>query len=352
MTGAEFSEVDIDLLADYVGGALDGTPDEAAVAARIADDPAWRAAYQELTGSMASVTAGLRALAAEPMPTDIAVRLTAALADLSPLTRPTAQSAALQSGAAQPDTAQSGAAQSGAARSGAAAVPTAEAAGSGGRRVTAVGDPHRRHRSKRAGVFAGDRRRWAGPIAVAAGALVVAGIGFGSLLTRSPDSASDTASTAGGAPAAPENAPMLDSSPSGARSAGGLAVPPAERQIYASGVDYQPGSLADVAGRATRATSPKRAPASAEDQAYAQQTPAGLERLTDRTALDGCLDAIARQNGDGAITVLTVDYARYQGDPAVVVTFRAGNGTWAWVSGPDCGTPGAAAATLNYVKVG
>jgi hypothetical protein len=187
---------------------------------------------------------------------------------------------------------------------------------------------------------------------VAVGALVVAGIGFGTLLTRSPDSTADTASTAGGAPAAAENAPMLDSSPSGARSAGGLAVPPAERRISASGVDYQPGSLADVAGRATRATSEKRAPASAEDQVFAQRTPAGLQRLTDRTALDGCLDAIARQNGAGAITVLTVDYARYQGDPAVVVTFRAGNGTWAWVSGPDCGTPGAAAATLNHVKVG
>ena len=28
MTGAEFSGVDIDLLADYIGGALEGTPDE------------------------------------------------------------------------------------------------------------------------------------------------------------------------------------------------------------------------------------------------------------------------------------------------------------------------------------
>ena len=45
MTGAEFDGVDIDLLADYIGGALAGTPDESAVAALVADDPAWREAY-------------------------------------------------------------------------------------------------------------------------------------------------------------------------------------------------------------------------------------------------------------------------------------------------------------------
>ena len=49
MTGAEFGGVDIDLLADYIGGALTGTPEESAVAARIAGDPDWQAAYASLT---------------------------------------------------------------------------------------------------------------------------------------------------------------------------------------------------------------------------------------------------------------------------------------------------------------
>ncbi|XVV12777.1 hypothetical protein ACQP2X_49760 [Actinoplanes sp. CA-131856] len=76
MTGAaEFSGVDIDLLADYIGGALEGTPDESVVATLIADDPQWRAAYETLGGRMAMVGAELGRLAPEPMPSDLAARL-------------------------------------------------------------------------------------------------------------------------------------------------------------------------------------------------------------------------------------------------------------------------------------
>ncbi|WP_373688915.1 hypothetical protein [Verrucosispora sioxanthis] len=42
MSAGEFSEVDHDLLADYLGGALDGTPEHAEIARRVAQDPAWR----------------------------------------------------------------------------------------------------------------------------------------------------------------------------------------------------------------------------------------------------------------------------------------------------------------------
>jgi hypothetical protein len=186
---------------------------------------------------------------------------------------------------------------------------------------------------------------------------MMAGIGFGSLLTGSADPTSDTASTAGGAPAAQRNAPDQDSSryeaDSGSRSAGGLAVLPDANQITASGVDYRPDSLADDLARTFAGESTeKRGATSAASRVFVGDTPSGLERLNDRTALADCLAAIAGENGGGAITVRTIDYARYLGDPALVVRFTAGNGSWTWVSGSACGTSGAAAATLNQVKVG
>ncbi|MGK5679903.1 hypothetical protein [Actinoplanes sp. URMC 104] len=75
MTGADFGSVDIDLLADYIGGALEGTPDESAVATLIAEDPAWREAYESLGGGMALVQAELGRMQPEPMPADLAARL-------------------------------------------------------------------------------------------------------------------------------------------------------------------------------------------------------------------------------------------------------------------------------------
>ena len=40
--GVGVTEVDWDLLADHLGGALQGTPEEARVAHLVATDPAWR----------------------------------------------------------------------------------------------------------------------------------------------------------------------------------------------------------------------------------------------------------------------------------------------------------------------
>ncbi|BCB85941.1 hypothetical protein Psuf_032540 [Phytohabitans suffuscus] len=61
MTGQEFSEVDFDLLADYVGGALDGTPEETVVARRVAEEPAWAEAHAALVEATGSVRASLAA---------------------------------------------------------------------------------------------------------------------------------------------------------------------------------------------------------------------------------------------------------------------------------------------------
>jgi hypothetical protein len=76
MTADEFGTVDIDLLADYIGEALDDAERER-VARLVADDPEWRSAYALLSPAVGSVSAELGALgaAAEPMPDDLWVRL-------------------------------------------------------------------------------------------------------------------------------------------------------------------------------------------------------------------------------------------------------------------------------------
>ena len=66
-----------------------------------------------------------------------------------------------------------------------------------------------------------------------------------------------------------------------------------------------------------------------------------LARLEDPAALQVCLDAIGLAHGSAPVTVTGVDYARFEGRPALVVVFtdRTG-GRWAWASGPDCGVAG------------
>src|SRR4051794_8922015 len=81
MTADEFGTVDIDLLADYIGDALDESERDR-VARLIADDPQWRSAHALLAPGMRQVGAELSALGAapEPMPADLGVRLEAAFA--------------------------------------------------------------------------------------------------------------------------------------------------------------------------------------------------------------------------------------------------------------------------------
>jgi hypothetical protein len=76
VTGQEFSEVDLDLLADYVGGALDGTPEE----------PVWAEAHAALSEATGSVRASLTSWGAsvEPMPTEVADQIATALSGEEP----------------------------------------------------------------------------------------------------------------------------------------------------------------------------------------------------------------------------------------------------------------------------
>ncbi|MBM0228834.1 hypothetical protein JNW87_28395, partial [Micromonospora sp. ATA51] len=65
------------MLADYVGGALDGTPEQVRVARLVEEDPAWGGAYAALAPAVELVRADLAdwAAAAVPdMPLTLAVR--------------------------------------------------------------------------------------------------------------------------------------------------------------------------------------------------------------------------------------------------------------------------------------
>jgi hypothetical protein len=317
VTGAEFSEVDIDLLADYVGGALDGTPEQAVVAGLVADDPAWRVAFDELSEGMAAVGVQLQAYGAvlEPMPADVAERLDAALASAVADPAPILLSLAAPSS------------------------PRTVISGDGGASVRPL-------RGVRNDGFRPRRARWAAPLAVAAGVLAV--VGFGLDYVTGPGSSNDSAKSAAGGQAM--------SAQSGSADFGLSRNGP---DILHSGIDYQAGSLGAVQPMsATGASSPTRqfvpGPTAEADKADEAPLPPGspLVRLEDATALQACLDAIAQADASAGFSVESVDYASYEGLPAVVVRFTAADGSWVWASGAGCGTPGVGAGKLAAVKVG
>jgi hypothetical protein len=331
VTGAEFGAlgggVDIDLLADYIGGALTGTPDESVVATLIADDPAWRDAYRELSAGMTVVGAELGRLAAEPMPADLAGRLDLLLTAPVPATAgdPIAEPAPIPAELAAPP------------------VPHLAAVRGDGAHGVPEQKTTQRARPTRAG--AGRRLRWATPIAIAAGVAAFAGFGLEYLSGQgAEDSAGSTA--------------QFSESQQRDDSADDAGVPPAaaaaDLRILESGANYTaqnlsdepipqalsaPGSTNDSAGSSK----------SAQIRASAGSEP--LDRLRNRSALQECLDAIQLENAGGMISALSVDLARYNGAPAVIVRFTAENGTWAWASGPACGMQGVGADKLKSLPV-
>ncbi|WP_430784761.1 hypothetical protein [Actinoplanes sp. G11-F43] len=280
MTGAEFEGVafegvDLDLLADFVGGALDGTPDEERVATLVAEDPAWQAAFEALAPAMAAVGGALAAFEPEPMPDDLAARLDGLLRE------PETETAA------------------------APAVPTN------------VVDLEARRRA----------RRWAAPLAVAAAVIAFAGFGATWWVANQP--LADQASS--------------DSAAATAERATGVGLP---FTVTSSGIDYSAATLADVPMSATMATG--------EDQAGSlPEAPksATLGRLDDTGALLACIEAITAENAGGTLSVESVDYARFDGKPAVIVRFSAANGQWVWAVGPECGSPGAGADAAQKLPV-
>jgi hypothetical protein len=399
VTGADFGGVDIDLLADYIGGALDGTPEESVVAARIAGDPAWQAAYGALREGMSLVSAELGSLTPEPMPATLADRLDTMLTGIVPLdadpTRPdsahaadtaaaataagtetaldaadtttTPVAAGTAASSAETDTNTAGiratdteVTSAGEAHAGGAGTPPAHGIDDpepiapepakppvphlalvrgDGTGEDAGGDGARGVRETQPAPRRGRRLRWAAPIAVAAG--VVAFIGFGlDYLAGTQRNSASTDSAAGAGQVARGEAPKFAQSGVG--------------PTLASGINYSHSTLAIAPVQPLVSGTPAApgGPGRKSTPEMASGAEPALQRLTTPSALDDCLSAIQQANAAGALSVESIDYARFDGAPAVIVRFSASNGRWAWASGADCGTPPGDAATLDKVPVG
>jgi hypothetical protein len=323
VTAGQPSEVDLDLLADYLGGALTDTPEEAVVARLISVDPDWAAAHRALAQAVHSVQLSLSGWAAttEPMPAEITDRLADALAGAGPSDQST--------------------------------IP-AQLTDQSGRRLTAVPATvdrvtHGRDRTTRAA-----RRRWsrlAGPVAVAAAVVAVAGFG----LSRFGDPTSDNSQASSAGADAPVDTSAVPP----------LLGQPAPERLVATGTDYAPATLAGAVtalkGRTSAAEGasadsgipPGNSPMAATPGQDRAPLTAGLTRLADRDALAACLDAVAVAHTLGPVTVSVVDYAAFGGSPALVIALTDRTGAlWAWVSGPNCGLPGSGPDTRYRAQVG
>jgi hypothetical protein len=297
--------VDLDRLADYIGGALDGTPTEAAVAHLVATDPQWTRAHAALVTADAFVRADLAHLAGEPepMPDDVVARLSAALAAEPPSdSRP--QLSVLPGGRA------------------ARTPPPA-------------------------------RRRWRTAIGVAA-AMVVLGLGVMNLAPRLTGSraADESHSSAGRSVTAPTP------SPSGTDAASTYAA----ADVNASGSDYNADTLATLGstsisergGNPPKSNSgPNVLDAPSQPSALPIRVPDALRPLTEPNARAACLKAIVAQYG-GTATLL--DYARYQGSPALIVLLEGARGATGRkrvvAVGPRCGAGGAVTDQRYSAPVG
>jgi hypothetical protein len=283
------ARVDLDRLADFVGGALDGTPDADAVRHLITTDSGWAEAYTALVSADELVRGQLNALGSEApaVPSDVGARLDAALA-----------------GAAPP-------------------------------RLQVVPQERDELAERRA-----RRRRWSVGLATAAAVLVCASLGVAVLRNApySSNSSTSSADQAGGAAAPPKAAAPAPS--------GGPA-------IYSTGRDYTADSLRSLsllgglnaAGKSPNAmqedSGAQSGAGSGAGPLRAEEptaVPGPLARLASPAARTACLDAIVAAYGG---RVVVADYASFQGQPALVVLLDgaafAGGGRGAVVVGSQCG---------------
>lgn len=287
------NQPDLDLLADYVGGALDGTPDEQRVGERISTDAEWAQAYADLVAAFDGVSSDLRASgsAPEPMPADVWDRLEAALSSAS----------------AAPDTA-----------------PFQGGLSAGPPVFTAPRD------NRPPGRATPRRRRLGLPVLAAVAVLFVLMVGVFAIKGLPQLDGGKTATDSAGAPAPAS------------------AVPPVYQR--ASGRDYTDDTLvlatdfgsmplnASTLGGSESATT-DRSNQEKASASYANPVPPALLPLTSADRLAQCLDAVtAMKPGQ----VIGVDYATYRRTPAAVVVVRTqDDGRWVAVVGADCGLRGA-----------
>lgn len=270
------AQVDHDLLADYVGGALDGTPEAKRVEAFLASSPAWQNAADELTAAMRAVALDLEALGQSPetMPPDLVDRFDELLA--SPAMAPSPARPAV--------------------------------------------DPLAEHEPRRSVPTRTRRwRRWAAPVAIMAAAFSFFAIANLPSLTSRYDSPGS----------APEAALDTDRK---VTAFGGEPIP-----TITSGRQHNRSNLGGA--RTTSDTAPPASPKSESSpgQMLNMEAIPELQRLMQPAALQACLDAVALVL-PGKATL--VDYAYFEGKPALVISITTPSGDWMFVAGANCGLNG------------
>jgi hypothetical protein len=307
------TNVDWGLLADHLGGALEGTPEGDRVAHLVGADPGWARAAAELSVAFGAVAADLRTLPPPRLPDDIAARLDSALR------------AAIATAAVRPPPGPRTGPGGGA--------PPGPLGGHGGTGRPGAGRPPARPGTRR-------RRpvRWAAGAAVAAGVVAFAAIGFSGMgspdLDPGPEQAGAESASDGDGAFAPQ--PNADGP-----------------FVVATGTEYHAPTLGarepNLPGATPRLGGDEEPHVEVAPQldAPAGDLPPTVPDVLARLWLspgerDQCLAMVGSAHGPPPVTVDTVDFARFGGEPAVVVWVTTGAGErWVWVAGPGCGTPAA-----------
>lgn len=186
-------------------------------------------------------------------------------------------------------------------------------------------------------------------MAAAAMAVVAVALGLNQLSMRAGDESGTSAMDR------PASAPEDAAAPAAART-----TSPTLR----SGTDYTPQTLGNAPGADRQTTSsPGRASGAAPGsqpgvgtEEERRSSPDGLDqlaRLTTEAALSTCLADVAAEHGSAPLAVEVIDYARFQGEQALIIRFTDTTGArWAWVSGPECGVPGSGSDSRYSARVG
>lgn len=292
--GSGLTWEELDELADYVAGTLTGASADR-VATLIRTDHRWAAAHAALTEAEPVVRAALQAAAADPppLPDDVAARLDALgqawrgdqdVVDASRATRHRGPASPRRPGSAPPTRSRAGAA------------------------------PGR------------SRRRML--VRVAAAVLVLGAIGGFTALAREFLVSGAPASTAADAfaegmepPAAPNESPMVATP--------GAITDMSGADIFSSGTDYRRDTLPQAAALKTESLGAGPEAARADDGAFS--------RLSTQDQLRACITAVGSVHPG---SVVVVDYARFEGEPAVILLVQQENVSTVVAVGLDCGIAG------------
>ena len=108
-------------------------------------------------------------------------------------------------------------------------------------------------------------------------------------------------------------------------------------RVLASGTDYRLDTLPPLAAQAPPPGQMTGDKTAESPQFTAGEAPGGLARLTTPAGLAECLRAVAASHPGSAVLL---DYARFEGQPALMIVVRQANSSTIIVVGPDCGVSG------------